>query len=249
VTSAGSEGLLLWQLSPLGEWLTLPGDCFCGFAFSPDGDLLAVGDQESVRVLTAATGQPVITLTSAITGPTQWPRSEPVFSPDGTLVAAIQNGTTVVVWDVATGQERLNLAGHTDVVFGLAMSPDGQRLATIAYDRTARLWDLTTGAAVYTLTDVYTSSTPLSGPLAIGGHWIDIAFSPDGAKLATAGANSVKVWDAATGDELVSLQLPPDPLMPIPRPSVLMATIWPSVCDLAEAAACGTRSPVKNCSS
>jgi WD40 repeat protein/DNA-binding SARP family transcriptional activator len=209
VTSAGSEGLLLWQLSPLGEWLTLPGDCFCGFAFSPDGDLLAVGEQESVRVLTAATGQPVITLTSAITGPNPATlRSVPVFSPDGTLVAALQNNTTVVVWDVATGQERLNLAGHTDVVFGLAISSDGQRLATIAYDRTARLWDLTTGAAVYTLTDVYTSPAPLI----IGGQWIDIAFSPDGAKLATAGGSSVKVWDAATGDELVSLPLAPQPL-------------------------------------
>jgi WD40 repeat protein/serine/threonine protein kinase/two-component SAPR family response regulator/energy-coupling factor transporter ATP-binding protein EcfA2 len=205
VTSAGNEGLLLWQLSPLGEWLTLPGDCFCGFAFSRDGDLLAVGDVESVRVLTADTGQPVITLTSAITDPTQL-RSEPVFSPDGTLVAAIKNGTTVVVWDVSTGQEKQNLDGHTDVVFGLAISPDGKRLATIAYDGTARLWDMTTGVAVYTLTDVYT------GQLAVGGHWIDIAFSPDGAKLATAGGTSVKVWDTATGDELVSLQLPPDPL-------------------------------------
>jgi serine/threonine protein kinase/WD40 repeat protein/DNA-binding SARP family transcriptional activator len=206
VTAAGNEGLLHWQLSPLGEWLTLPGDCFCGFDFSPDGDLLAVGDLESVRVLTADTGQPVITLTSAITGPTQF-RSEPVFSPDGTLVAAIQNGTTVVVWDVATGEERLDLDGHTDVVFGLAMSPVGERLATIAYDRTARFWDLTTGAAVFTLTDVYTSP----GPLIVGGQWIDMAFSADGAQLATAGGNSVKIWDAATGDELVSLQLlPPD---------------------------------------
>lgn len=211
VTSAGNEGLLQWQLSPLGgqlsplgEWLTLPGDCFCGFAFSPDGDLLAVGDLENVRVLTANTGQPVISLTSASADPTQF-RSEPVFSPDGALVAAIQNDTTVVVWDVATGQERLNLAGHTDVVFGLAISPDGERLATIAYDRTARLWDLTTGAAVYTLTDIYTSPLPLD----IGGQPIDIAFSPDGAKLVTAGGTSVKVWDAATGDELVSLQLDP----------------------------------------
>jgi WD40 repeat protein len=188
----------------LGEWLTLPGDCFCGFAFSPDGDLLAVADQDSVRVFTADTGQPAITLTSAISGPNPATlRSVPVFSPDGTLVAAIQNGTTVVVWDVATGQERLNLEGHTDVVFGLAISPDGQRLATIAYDRSARLWDLATGDAVYTLTDVYTSIAPLI----IGGQWIDIAFSPDGAKLATAGGNSVKVWDAATGDELVSLPL------------------------------------------
>jgi WD40 repeat protein len=88
------------------------------------------------------------------------------------------------------------------------MSPDGQRLATIAYDRTARLWDLTSGAAVYTFTDVYTSPAPLI----IGGQWIDVAFSPDGAKLATAGGSSVKVWNAATGDELVSLPPAPQPI-------------------------------------
>ncbi|MDT8307267.1 MAG: WD40 repeat domain-containing protein [Anaerolineae bacterium] len=210
ITSLGDEGLQVWSLPPLGEQLTVQAeaDCYCDFAYSPDGDLIALPDQESLsmRLLDAVSGRPVMTLTSEIISPALAPALghlyHPVFSSDGTRLATIIDDTDVVIWDVTTGRETLSLSPDAGVLYRIAFSPDGTRLATIGYDGSARLWELNSGAAVYALTDVYTET------LTVGSHGLDIAFSPDGAKLATAGGTSVKVWDAATGNELVTLRAP-----------------------------------------
>jgi WD40 repeat protein/serine/threonine protein kinase len=204
VSAAGSGAIQVWGLNP-AEWLAVSGkgdQDQCGLAFSPDGSLLAIAYcDESVWLLDTISGQTVISVTTPITpAGVIW---APVFSPDGAhLAAAVRGDNTAVVWDVSTGQETLRLAGHTGTVWRVAFSPDGARLATIAYDKTARLWDATSGAPLAVLNQVFTE------PLIEGNHWIDLAFSPDGRQLATAGGSSVKVWDTATGAEL--LALPPD---------------------------------------
>ena len=47
------------------------------------------------------------------------------------------------LWDVATGQHKENLTGHTGNVNSVAFSPDGQTLASGSSDNTIRLWKLT----------------------------------------------------------------------------------------------------------
>jgi WD40 repeat protein len=46
------------------------------------------------------------------------------------------------VWDAATGQELLTLAGHDDVVNVVAFSSDGKRLATGGWDGTVQVYVL-----------------------------------------------------------------------------------------------------------
>src|SRR5262249_31918487 len=68
------------------------------------------------------------------------------YSPDGKLLAvASQGNTTIRIFDLATGQCRRVLSGHTAGVNTLCWRPDGQQLASGAVDGTVRLWAVATG--------------------------------------------------------------------------------------------------------
>jgi eukaryotic-like serine/threonine-protein kinase len=94
------------------------------------------------------------------------------------------------------------LIGHRREINDVAFSPDGRRLATASGDGTAKVWDTATGREI----------------LSIRGHtsWVitSVAFSPDNQRLVTGAGDwfgsdpkrgEVKVWDAATGQELLKL--------------------------------------------
>jgi WD40 repeat protein len=93
----------------------------------------------------------------------------------------------VHLYDARTGNQRTDLAGHTDVVTGVAFSPDGSQLASSSRDRDARVWNPATLQLIKVL---HGHTAFISG----------VAFSPDGRWIATAGPLKAGIWAAHETD-------------------------------------------------
>ena len=64
------------------------------------------------------------------------------FSPDGGLIAAPGEESTVLLLDSRTGAVHQELRGHSACVRSVAFSPDGKWLASAGDDQTVSLWNL-----------------------------------------------------------------------------------------------------------
>jgi WD40 repeat protein/serine/threonine protein kinase len=121
------------------------------------------------------------------------------ISRDGRRIASCSEDGVVKVWNAWTGEELWSAAGHTKHARSVDFSPDGRWLASAGLEGTVRTWDAQTGQELLTIR-VVAASDDNSNRL-----W-SVAFSPEGRHLAAAGTEArvtrVKIWDAATGEEL-----------------------------------------------
>ena len=162
---------------------------FLAVDFSPDGRSIATacGDR-SVRVWDIGGRTPPRILVN------EKVRARALaYSPDGRRLAISGDDRMIHLVDLMSGRS-LTLRGHTAAVRGVAFSPDCQRLASVSggHNSAARyltgevkLWDVVTGQEILTVRHRSAFAN-------------DIAYSPDGLRLATADADRrITLWDAA----------------------------------------------------
>lgn len=160
--------------------------------FSPDGSrLVTAGSDGWVRVWDAQTGEELLSFMANEAGV-----RDVTYSADGQLLATGSEGETAGIWDAFTGEKLFSLPGHPTRVSALAFNPDSTLLATTGFGGFVRVWSVVTGEAQYTLPSQ--SSTVGS-----------VHFSADGRYLVTGGGDAVRIWDAATGTERLTLATDP----------------------------------------
>jgi WD40 repeat protein len=99
------------------------------------------------------------------------------------------------------------LEDRTSNVQVIAWSPDGRFLAAGRSDQTIQLWDPASGACVHTLNG-YRHVGHQSRTTSTGSFGELLAWSPDGRHIAACCKQTIRVWEAASGICLHTLQEP-----------------------------------------
>jgi WD40 repeat protein/tRNA A-37 threonylcarbamoyl transferase component Bud32 len=115
------------------------------------------------------------------------------FAPAGNLLAGSDPQGSITLWSVPEGRVTATLPPAGVTVHCLAFSPDGRRLAVGDSAGAVTVWDV---PARLPVTYCYGSHQDVYA----------VAFSPDGSLLASGGRGPVRLWDAATGRLVLSLQ-------------------------------------------
>lgn len=171
----------LWDVAGRGLAWSFPGDGgFLSVSFSPDGATIAYGSLSGKSGLIdaeAGTERSVFVRGVGHIG-------DIAFSPSGTLLAAGADDKVIRLWNARDASELATLGGHEGYVNGVAFysGSDESILASSSHDWTVRLWSLTSNECLAILK----------------GHEAEvlrIAFSPDGARLASVGWDgTIRIW-------------------------------------------------------
>ena len=208
LASALSDGATeLWNVSTqsqTGAALTVQGSAGVSvLAFSPVANALATGTGNGSIQLwdPSALHQTSAPLAIESVGPAAAAAGHPPasFSAEGGLLATSNGHGTVRVWDVTTRRPVGSPIASYHIATGLALSPDGKILAVAGSG--VQLWQTATGQRLGT-------TLPSAGK----GRYRSVAFSPDGALLATLGADgAARIWNVATQQQV-------GPAMTVDRP-------------------------------
>lgn len=118
------------------------------------------------------------------------------FSPDGSTLLFGHTDHTASLWDRRSGKKIRSFKGHKRDIYAVDFSPDGKKIATGGSDNVAKIWDVKTSNVLATLK----------------GHKLSVhgvAFSPDGERLVTVSPDSIRLWNARTG-QLIAVDEPPE---------------------------------------
>jgi WD40 repeat protein len=159
-------------------------------AWSPDGGSIVTVDGEGrVRIWEALTGKEL----ASIKGHDGRIRSV-AWSPDGSRIATAGDDGTVRFWDPATGKSLRVIGAGGGAATSLAFSPDGAWLAGTGVGFISS-WNAATGDRRFQHAMPGIGGDMDKNPI--------VAYSPDERAIAVSAEQSLRVFDAADGKELL----------------------------------------------
>ncbi|MGW3563392.1 WD40 repeat domain-containing serine/threonine protein kinase [Streptomyces sp. NPDC000941] len=188
--------------------------------FSPDGRFIAVGNLDGgVELRHSPSMKLAAILSPPGEGGSDNATGDVAFSPDGSLLASIDDYATITLWDVVPGRKVATLHGdknQKDSEYdSVAFSRDGKTLA-YSSNTTITVWDVRSRDKIATLVD------PMGPTTDVNTGWVASAvFTRDGRSLiASTTENKLHFWDIrrrsitatvqAGKDGLYDLALSPD---------------------------------------
>ena len=202
IASGGSDGTVWIRNAETGKLIRALGGhttWVYSVAYSPDGSQLTTSSHGMARIWNAETGNPIRTLVAGLEYITVL---SVAYSPDGSqLVGGGSNGD-VLFWDAETGNGPIRTLEGGLYIHSVAYSPDGTRIASNGYyGSDVLIRNAETGRLI----------RRLEGHTGFDMHFVgsavsSVAYSPDGAQLASNGINGVvHIWNAETGDPIRTL--------------------------------------------
>jgi WD40 repeat protein len=176
---------VVWDATTLKEVLRFSAGNCQALAFSPDGGLLAVGDDDgSTALVDAKTGKEI----TRFKGHDKWVWTL-AFSPDGKTLATGSFDGTARLWDVNERAALGVIETRTNGFSAVGFLPEGNTVLLGGQDGKVSFFDLDARKVVNTVA-------------AGNGGLTSLAVRGDGTVLATATEQTVRLWDTATGKEI-----------------------------------------------
>jgi WD40 repeat protein len=164
--------------------VNLGAEFVCALAIAPDGETIAIGGLQGIKLLHLRKGGAVEVIGEILC----WAYCV-AFSPDGhtlAVVGGIQKNSQITLWEIAERKQLASLAGVDEDVVSLAYSPDGSLLASQGEDSSIDIWNMSAQAKIASL---HGHSRPVT----------TVAFSPDGKTLASGSFDTtIKLWDVSS---------------------------------------------------